>query len=270
MLPGSPGFHIFGFHVSIACCCCLCFVWWRWWSCVVAWVVQASDPAIQKIVDIKYFPDGTQGPVLRSADLNSLCARDHKWELMQNAINREVCDCAAQFRQVHEVYRLWNCTHQLPINPYPPVTYVGYTPQPQRTCTFPANSAYALSSPWHREVVWDSSLNSGAGDYRVLSEPIKFPRPGDEEFYFRNCSSVPDRDCSVNVTGWPHDDYPCLQFCSWSEMSAYITKKVRRVPLWAVVFIIYGSSHTCHCLLSRRWVLWSVVDSSILLSSTGT
>ena len=100
---------------------------------------------------------------------------------MQDAIDRQVCNCALQYRQVHEMYRLWNCTHQLPVNPYPPVRASSYSPPPRRVCSYPIDPGAALSAPWERSVVYDANLK----DYRVLGEPIRFPRAGDELTYYR-------------------------------------------------------------------------------------
>lgn len=184
--------------------------------------MQASDVVNTKIIDIKQFVDGSEGPVFRNVDLNSLCGRDHKWRLMSEAVDRQVCDCALQFRQVHEMYRLWNCTHQLPIDPYPPVVASAYIPPPRRVCSYEPDPALALATPWQRNVTYDVTLK----DYRVLGAPIRFPRAGDELTYFRYCEGEPVRNCSVNVTGWPHDSLDCLQFCSWREASTYIDRKV--------------------------------------------
>jgi len=44
----------------------------------------------------------------KEADI--VCARDHKWKLVGDAIDRGVCDCNAQFYAIIAVYRLWKCT----------------------------------------------------------------------------------------------------------------------------------------------------------------
>ncbi len=70
--------------------------------------------------------------------------------------------------------------------------------------------------------MYDANLK----DYRVLGEPIRFPRAGDELTYYRRCDHEPIRNCTVNVTDWDHDGKGCLQFCSWVEAAAYIDRKV--------------------------------------------
>ena len=42
---------------------------------------------------------------------DEVCARDHKWKSIYNAVTRGVCDCQAQFRVVLQVYDFWRCTH---------------------------------------------------------------------------------------------------------------------------------------------------------------
>jgi hypothetical protein len=39
-----------------------------------------------------------------------VCARDHKWRLIDQTIYRKECDCVNFFRVVIAVYRLWLCT----------------------------------------------------------------------------------------------------------------------------------------------------------------
>ena len=39
-----------------------------------------------------------------------VCARDHKWKLVGDAIGKNVCDCNNQFYAIVAVYRLWKCT----------------------------------------------------------------------------------------------------------------------------------------------------------------
>jgi hypothetical protein len=41
---------------------------------------------------------------------NTVCARDHKWRLIDQTIYRKECDCVNFFRVVIAVYRLWLCT----------------------------------------------------------------------------------------------------------------------------------------------------------------
>lgn len=55
-------------------------------------------------------PEADVGPVNRADVSNLLCARDHKWRMVQAAQERRVCFCAEQYRMAHEVYRLWKCT----------------------------------------------------------------------------------------------------------------------------------------------------------------
>lgn len=54
----------------------------------------------------------TNKPVLlNEAKLrNTGCARDHKWLLVQSAIQRFECDCETQYYAIIAVYRLWKCT----------------------------------------------------------------------------------------------------------------------------------------------------------------
>ena len=184
--------------------------------------LQASLPANFKEMREKFmFPGDLSGPVRFSAVLNQYCGRDHKWELMQQAIDRQVCDCKRQFRQALEVYRLWNCTHNHPENPYPPLTPDEYVPPPQRVCEYPGWANLSLSSPWKHSTTWDPSL----GEYRLTDQAIRFPREGDEHFYFRDCSHMTVRNCTLHPT-WDNDGQPCVQFCSWKEMSDYIDRKV--------------------------------------------
>ena len=143
-------------------------------------VTQAADLANRKRIRQAAFPGGFRGPVKVPADFNERCARDQKWKLMAQAIERQVCDCKKQFQQVHEVYRLWSCTHQQYVNPYPPVTMAQYQPPPVRVCHYLPNVTYALNTVWDQATVWDASLN----DYRILGTAVRFPRPGDEAFYF--------------------------------------------------------------------------------------
>ena len=41
---------------------------------------------------------------------NLQCARDHKWRLTKDVIDRLECDCRTQVLRVLAVWRLWNCT----------------------------------------------------------------------------------------------------------------------------------------------------------------
>jgi len=40
------------------------------------------------------------------------CGRDHYWRIVQDTVDREECNCLAQARLLHEVYRLWACTER--------------------------------------------------------------------------------------------------------------------------------------------------------------
>jgi hypothetical protein len=58
----------------------------------------------------------------RPSDINEavesklLCARDNKWRLVSDAIQRLECDCYTQFTAIVAVYRLWKCTGSQPLD----------------------------------------------------------------------------------------------------------------------------------------------------------
>ncbi len=178
--------------------------------------------------------------MIRSADLATLCGRDHKWQHMAEAVERMVCDCALQFRQVHELYRLWNCTHQLPVNPYPPITADRYVAPPVRVCNYAPDRSTGLTARWKRDVKWEPSFN----DYRLLGEPVQFPIPADETKYFKFCSLESRRNCTVDLT-WNHTGRGCLQFCSWHEAITYVNVNVCDCQPPAVVVVCSLSCVDC-------------------------
>lgn len=65
-----------------------------------------NDPALTNIDDGRYYR-----PVeINSALQNDLeCARDHKWRIVSDVIERKDCDCTNFFGVVIAVYRLWKC-----------------------------------------------------------------------------------------------------------------------------------------------------------------
>jgi len=53
--------------------------------------------------------------VNKAVEENRMCARDHKWRLVSEAIERDECDCKTQFKVIIAVYRLWQCSGQEPL-----------------------------------------------------------------------------------------------------------------------------------------------------------
>lgn len=47
--------------------------------------------------------------VRRSTELDLTCGRDHKWRLVQAAVDRRECDCLTQTVVTMAVYRFWRC-----------------------------------------------------------------------------------------------------------------------------------------------------------------
>jgi len=78
------------------------------------------DPALQRnwfIEPVPYRRWGTgqevdQKLTNRAIKQDLLCARDHKWRLVGDAISRLECDCTRQVEAVLLVYRLWKCTSE--------------------------------------------------------------------------------------------------------------------------------------------------------------
>jgi len=56
----------------------------------------------------KYYRPETANTATRR---DSICGRDHKWRLIDQAIFRKECDCTNFFRVVIALYRFWLCTY---------------------------------------------------------------------------------------------------------------------------------------------------------------
>lgn len=66
-----------------------------------------NDPIITKRNDGLYY---RPKPVNLAAISNQKCARDGKWGVVTDAINRNECNCEVFFNVIIAVYRLWKCT----------------------------------------------------------------------------------------------------------------------------------------------------------------
>ena len=65
-----------------------------------------NDSTLTGYYDSKYYRPKDVNLAIKS-DLG--CARDHKWDLVYNTIDRKECDCVTFFKVVIAVYRLWQC-----------------------------------------------------------------------------------------------------------------------------------------------------------------
>ena len=87
---------------------------------------------LQEQFRIKYDSDGVyDGFISLAVEYDLLCARDHKWRLIDDSIKRERCNCKLQAKRILEVYRLWKCTR---------------APVDIQQCSFDADSRYALDN----------------------------------------------------------------------------------------------------------------------------
>ena len=75
-----------------------------------------SDPPYISDKNISGFDRPVRPKVENKAILFDLsCARDHKWELVGDAIRRKECNCVEQSFIIAAVYRLWKCTANKPL-----------------------------------------------------------------------------------------------------------------------------------------------------------
>ena len=66
-----------------------------------------NDPFLTKKSDHEYY---RPKPVNLAAKSRQRCARDGKWSLVADAIDRRECNCEDFFKVVIALYRLWKCT----------------------------------------------------------------------------------------------------------------------------------------------------------------
>jgi hypothetical protein len=74
---------------------------------VAGHVPYQIDPVLTSTNDgLPYRSIATQATIKH----NQLCARDHKWRLIDQTIARKECDCLQFFYTMITIYRLWKCT----------------------------------------------------------------------------------------------------------------------------------------------------------------
>ena len=77
-----------------------------------------NESAVTKPGRLNVFQKWTSGKYYRPETINaavrrnSVCGRDHKWRLVDEAIFRKECDCVNFFRVVIALYRFWLCTYR--------------------------------------------------------------------------------------------------------------------------------------------------------------
>ncbi|KAA0165573.1 hypothetical protein FNF28_03425 [Cafeteria roenbergensis] len=189
---------------------------------------DAIAPGVESQTVVREFTDPQtgevkSGPVNLADDINSRCARDHKWRLVVDAEERGVCFCKPQYKLALEVYRAWECTGEKSqvitlADELEGVTTAGRV----RTCSFAAEAKYGLSEAWQRGSRWDAATEEW-----VLDSPIKLPLPGTERRYFRvECAfDTAVRDCSVANSlfdPWGTNvGRRCPQFCSFMDFKRW-------------------------------------------------
>lgn len=81
-------------------------------SAVVRQPRAGGEPAVVASIDLR------KPSLLNQAKSSNIgCGRDHKWHLVESAINRNECDCERQLYVTIAVYRLWKCTNNGTILP---------------------------------------------------------------------------------------------------------------------------------------------------------
>ena len=144
---------------------------------------------------------------------------------MQDAIDRKVCFCGAQFKMGLEVTRLWKCTG--------PDAVASMLPGETRLCniTDDAPPNVGLQVPW----VYTAIARQGGDGVEVrLDRPIVLPLPSVSSTYYRACRNhVPRRNCA-STQPFDFDSNTCYEVCSFRELKEFIDAKY--VALETAVF----------------------------------
>mmetsp|Transcript_12959 Transcript_12959/g.27791 ORF Transcript_12959/g.27791 Transcript_12959/m.27791 type:complete len:2710 (-) Transcript_12959:932-9061(-) len=72
---------------------------------------KGINQTLMNTIVTRYTDDGVyDGEVSLATENNLVCARDHKWRLVSDAVSRERCDCNTQKERFQKVFALWQCT----------------------------------------------------------------------------------------------------------------------------------------------------------------
>eukprot|EP01029_Cantina_marsupialis_P009699 TRINITY_DN2249_c0_g1_i2.p1 TRINITY_DN2249_c0_g1~~TRINITY_DN2249_c0_g1_i2.p1 ORF type:complete len:4493 (+),score=1584.60 TRINITY_DN2249_c0_g1_i2:343-13821(+) len=139
-----------------------------------------------------------------ATDHNMLCGRDHKWRLINDAIDRLDCNCITQVEIAIEVYRLWKCTMS-----------------EDPTCEFHENLDDTGDVTVYHGSVWSADDNT----YK-LATGVQLPSTSAALRYYRyNCETVDTiRDCNddTQTADLLTNAEECPQFCTYNEIKGWV------------------------------------------------
>jgi len=193
---------------------------------------DAIDSSLQGTSRIMTDALGRQAPVTLALDAELLCARDHKWRAMLDAVGRSQCDCTQQVRLIHAVYRMWSCTDKGYSHEE---TKAGVVPRCEfwiTTDLHPHGAGLTLrdadvsATPAEQRAVWrrvrlggDPALHGGQ-NFTDLAD--RFPPTGIAAAYFRPCDALIDVSVNCSLRRALDVSEPCIAFCSFREYKEFV------------------------------------------------
>ncbi|KAA0156746.1 hypothetical protein FNF29_00857 [Cafeteria roenbergensis] len=191
---------------------------------------DSIDPLLQKQFRTAVDGNGRTAQVSLAVDAELLCARDHKWRTVLDAVARQECNCTRQVRVLHEAHRLWACTDK-------GATHIETVNKVQPRCEFWVTSgasplgpgltildADVDSTPVEERQLWTRErlrgIPSVLNGWNFTDVAVRLPPPHLGPSYFRSCGHLqPVVNCSRRGPLDLRD--PCPAFCSFREFKEW-------------------------------------------------